>query len=220
MKTFLEELLLFLSRNKEYPYYQAERRIDIFINFFLEDIYKAAFGKNIKYVAPEFPIKSENADAETKPYLNNNIDYVYFNKEDSKIIFVELKTENNSFNEDQLKRYVNAKWSQSYDFFKSILDYYEKKTSDRNHYLDKFKKLNTAINDAEIIPDKPYEIEVLYVLPQNSISKLERAIDSLMLSENERNRIKVIVLEKMKKLDIKTNYKEEWETINTKLFPN
>ena len=35
---FLTKVFELLNKNQELPYYQAERRIDIFVNLFLEDI--------------------------------------------------------------------------------------------------------------------------------------------------------------------------------------
>jgi len=106
--TFLIDLLNLLAENKKFPAYQAERRIDIFINFFLVDILKHEIGKRQKdfqvaFIAPEFPLKKQGNNQST------NVDYLCVLEDklgNKKILFVELKTDSSSFDEDQLKTYI------------------------------------------------------------------------------------------------------------------
>ena len=65
-KDFLEPLFNLLVANKEFPNYQAERRIDIFINYFVERILSSYLEKETIFVCPEFPLKKANTNQSTK----------------------------------------------------------------------------------------------------------------------------------------------------------
>ena len=52
----LEGIFELLLKNKKFPNYQAERRIDIFINYFIERILSKYLEKDVKFICPEFPI--------------------------------------------------------------------------------------------------------------------------------------------------------------------
>jgi hypothetical protein len=64
--TFLENLFKLLTTNKEFPNYQAERRIDIFINYFLAEMLTNYMGKKVEFVCPEFPLKKADNNQSTK----------------------------------------------------------------------------------------------------------------------------------------------------------
>jgi len=108
---FTNQLLKLISSNKRFPAYQAERRIDIFINFFLEDILKYKLRKDLNEIeiddiAPEFPLKKEKGNQST------NMDYLCLLRSDgaiNKILFVELKTDTISFSNAQYQTYLNYK---------------------------------------------------------------------------------------------------------------
>jgi len=107
---FLDPFFDLLAENKRFPSYQAERRIDIFINFYIKSILEDFIGKEIAFVAPEFPLKKEQGNQST------NVDYlcVQTESENKKILFVELKTDSDSFDIDQLQTYVNYKNSKTW----------------------------------------------------------------------------------------------------------
>lgn len=100
---FTKEIFTLLSENKNFPAYQAERRIDIFLNIFLEDILKLYDrDATYKFIAPEFPLRKEPSFQSTK------IDYLCLKEaKDGKkeILLVELKTDSKSFKEEQLEIY-------------------------------------------------------------------------------------------------------------------
>jgi hypothetical protein len=101
---FINELFALLAANKKFPSYQAERRIDIFINFFLEDILTHHFpGSEVSCIAPEFPLKKESSNQST------NVDYLCVRKtgQEQRILFVELKTDTASFDKKQFETYLH-----------------------------------------------------------------------------------------------------------------
>ena len=77
-----EKLLQLLESNKRFPHYAAERRIDIFINFFLEDILAAYYKKKVIFVAPEFPLKHKSNNQTVQ------VDYLCAFKKTRQPIFV------------------------------------------------------------------------------------------------------------------------------------
>lgn len=101
-------LIDLLEDNKKFPYYAAERRIDLFVAYYIERILFSYFDEPVKFVAPEFPIKHN---------LNNQA-----NKADllcafscsKQPIIVEIKTDQTSFKSTQLKKYIDSTqdWSQ------------------------------------------------------------------------------------------------------------
>jgi len=89
-----------LRDNKRFPYYAAERRIDIFINIFLEQILTTYYDEKVNFIAPEFPLKHEpNNQA-------NKLDYLCAFDDTKQPIFVELKTDTISYRNTQASIYM------------------------------------------------------------------------------------------------------------------
>lgn len=97
---FFDEILNLLRDNKQFPNYAAERRIDIFINLFLEKILSAYYEKKVIFIVPEFPLKKNETSNQT-----SKLDYLCAFEETKQPIFVELKTDVISFNSNQARFY-------------------------------------------------------------------------------------------------------------------
>ncbi len=104
---FFKEILNLLIDNKKFPNYAAERRIDLFINMFLEIILTAHFGEKVIFVVPEFPLKRNETNNRT-----DKLDYLCAFEETKQPIFVELKTDVISFRNEQAEFYCEqaASW--------------------------------------------------------------------------------------------------------------
>lgn len=101
-ETFLDKIFYQLSNNISFPYYQAERRIDIFINFFLEDIVQQHTKfKNARFVAAEFPLVKSESSAHAA-----HIDYLMVDEAANTILMIELKTDNGSYDQSQILFYL------------------------------------------------------------------------------------------------------------------
>jgi hypothetical protein len=99
---FLTEVFDLLVANKQLPKYQFERRVDIFVNVFLEDVLGALFGGTYQLVVPEFPLKKDDDCNST------NVDYLLFHttpEGHEKWVFLELKTAAGSIGPKQLAVY-------------------------------------------------------------------------------------------------------------------
>jgi hypothetical protein len=154
--TFLEEIFSLLKRNKLLPNYSAERRIDIFINFYLEEILNHFLGSDsIKFILPEFPLKKENNNQFTQ------IDYVCFDTKKRIIYFVELKTDENSVKPLQYATYNSyTNWSRCFNEFKTIKEVPHRKKI----YIEKYKKANEILETNGLCGiDCP--IKIVYISP-------------------------------------------------------
>jgi hypothetical protein len=140
-----------LIENKKFPNYQAERRIDIFINYFLEKILREYLGKSIEYVCPEFPIKKEGSNLSTK------LDYLC--KSEDEIIFVELKTDASSLKAEQAEIYLNCNWAKCKLDLQEIIKSVKNKT-----HLEKYNTLNAVINKINVSNENP-DLRIVYISP-------------------------------------------------------
>jgi len=99
-----------ITKFKAFPYYGAERRIDIILSVFLPAIIKNALYPNeqcnIDFIMPELPLKQENNQADCVDYLLSKT----LNGEIEKLLLVELKTDVGMISKDQFIKYKNMKW--------------------------------------------------------------------------------------------------------------
>jgi len=68
-KNDLIGLLDLLDDNRKFPYYAAERRIDLFLSYYINRILSDYFNDEVFFVAPEFPIKHEGSNQADKADL-------------------------------------------------------------------------------------------------------------------------------------------------------
>lgn len=145
----INEVIALLKRNKELPNYQAERRIDIFINYFVERILSSYLNKETKFICPEFPLKKSGSN------LSTNIDYLC--KTADEIIFVELKTDANSLKESQAIIYLQSEWRKC----RNELDEIHRST--HAQYKGKYQNLVSEIELHKVDPNAV--IRTIYLSP-------------------------------------------------------
>jgi hypothetical protein len=199
---------------KQLPAYKLETRVDSLIGYFLPEILKEKFGVDITLndIFPEFPIKKETNDQSTK------IDFLTIQGETSYII--EIKTDSNSFDEDQFGVYMNIQ-SQKDKALKKLIDGLTTiwnnfhKSAARKKYIkliDRCTKYNLIEGDGEEIPKSEYwkeegffnrykniskecNVKIIYILPHQP-QKDEKVFEPIM--ENEKN-VTVIDFEEIAK---------------------
>ena len=154
----MTNILNLLSSNKDFPNYQAERRIDIFINYFISRILTKYLGVETEFICPEFPLKKAEGNQSTK------LDYLC--KTEKEIIFVELKTDAISFKESQAMIYLNCKWLQCVEDLKQIIE-----SQKLNSYKIKYKKLQDNINPISL---DEFPIRVIYLSPFPNENKTKK----------------------------------------------
>ena len=193
---FLEQLLKLLSDNKSFPKYQHERRVDLFINFFLPEILDAELGTPIDLVIPEFPLKKESTAHTT------NADYFAYSSKHNRVYLCEFKTTAGSFNEEQLERYFQAKddgWSKVIKDINTVFD------STEPRHKAKYANLIEKVQDIPAVVD----IEVVYIAPEATRSKMDAFIS--------RNGFSFLSLESFANLSINTPFTEEWNLVRSNL---
>ena len=159
---FLESVFKLLNDNSKFPKYQLERRVDIFINIFLEDIFTNYFndGSKVKYICPEFPFKKEGNRQST------NVDYLCSKESEGnkEIIFVELKTDKRSFDSSQLEIYLkNKNWN---ELFENI-----RKLGETKGYREKYMLLINQLEENNFLASS--KIRIFYISPLKIIGNIE-----------------------------------------------
>lgn len=131
-------MLNLLDKNRLMPYYAAERRIDLFINLFLEEILTAYYGEKVNFVVAEFPLKHA---------LNNQadkLDYLCAFNKTKQPIFVELKTDSISFKCKQAAYYIDraTHWPSCIEGLMAIIGSKKMRFSYREKYFKLMKRLH------------------------------------------------------------------------------
>lgn len=191
-----------LMKNKSLPYYQAERRIDIFINVFLVEILNYCIqGGSVSFVAPEWPLKREADKRSTK------VDYLCINNKHktNEVLFIELKTDVNSLGKKQLEKYLQyKKWEDCLNDFEEI----EKGVAPKNR--TKFLNLRERLENNSLLTEdaKFLPIKIVYIILE-SRKEIEK---KKQFNPNYYSSINVIYLDDL--IDFKpVKFKAEWEMI-------
>jgi len=130
-------MLDLLRDNKRFPYYAAERRIDIFINMFLEQLLTAYYNEKVNFVVPEFPLKLGSNNQADK------LDYLCAFDNTKQPIFVELKTDTISYRSTQASFYIeqSESWPACVEGLKAIVCNGRMRFSYREKYFQLIKRL-------------------------------------------------------------------------------
>lgn len=140
MEKTIENIFESLEKWRNFPKYQLERRLDIFISLYLPEILKkgidelqyAKIDEIKKNMYPEFPLKK------TKDRSSDNADYAVFIEKT--IYLIELKTDTNSINDKQIKYYNNTLNNKTVeDIFEDIIEIENKS--------DKYEKYDFLLNE-------------------------------------------------------------------------
>jgi len=94
------QLVELLRENKKLPYYAAEVRIDLFINFYIEKKLSSYFGEKVLFVAPEFPIRHKDTNKADRA------DVLCMFALSKRPIIVEIKTDCKSYQDNQFEKYT------------------------------------------------------------------------------------------------------------------
>jgi len=174
------------------PKYQLERRADMFFGLYVKDIVENHFNipeKLSEIIIPEFPLKKDGAISDVKliwkaangsnlnsvlsapkdnqnPELRSvNVDYALFAKDGKTVYFVELKTEMDSINKQQIEYLAKARESN----FNRLCEDIEK-IKQGTKKLEKYECLQSLIkgiktaNKIEFKDD--VEIKIVYIQPR------------------------------------------------------
>ncbi len=182
-KENIESLFNNLKTWIEFPKYQAERRLDVFFGLYLEDILKRCrnelFRKEDHLVLiPEFPLQKNDTNNEC-----TNIDYLVFNTTKQSVHAIELKTDNHSIDDEQIKYYHKFKDNIE---LKELFDFVKRPRTGRSG--KKYKALYKYIKDSAL-EDCSTKGNVIYLLPLELQTIKDEGFDFIPFSE---------IVEKMK----------------------
>lgn len=92
-----------LDHWKQLPSYQLERRADIFFSMYLPEVLDDVLGTPIdRIIVPEFPVKQSETNRSDK------VDYVAVTADGRTLVYVELKTDDNSLRRSQFEYLIRA----------------------------------------------------------------------------------------------------------------
>lgn len=94
------DIIKILEDNKRFPHYAAERRIDLFLAYFIKEILTKRYGEEVAFVAPEFPFLRND-----KNLLSYKADLLCVFTDKKEPLLIELKTDTKSFKENQQDHY-------------------------------------------------------------------------------------------------------------------
>jgi hypothetical protein len=191
-RDFLSDLFGVLARNKPLPKYQFERRVDIFLTMFLEEIFYELFGWQVELVVPEFPLKKADNNQST------NVDHLLFRHGDEeRWLFFELKTDRLSVRDNQMAIYREAMDKGMLALIEDLSPI-RKATHARNR-----EKYDLLVERLTVFPlNRP--IELVYLAPS----------PVAMLNDGEHS----VTFAQLYDLELK-RYPEVWELVRTVILP-
>lgn len=236
--TFTKEIFSLLSENKKFPAYQAERRIDIFINLFLEVILKHYDSKaDYKFIAPEFPLRKVSSFQSTK------VDYLCLKENSSgekEILLVELKTDVGSFDEEQCRIYKRyEKWSDCLDgllkiiikgkiSFEYRLKYFHLIKVLEDKGLVQFERPLPSIRIHENSPNRKEKLQFThafkefikdnYNCPNYNVKIVYLAPEKMKVHLRYDCKVDMISFMELSKSQFETKYPKEWELLKEIVF--
>ncbi|MBX3007640.1 MAG: hypothetical protein KF816_06385 [Melioribacteraceae bacterium] len=107
--SFINCLMENILEGTKIPKVQVEREVGFILGIFIEELLCEKLKMNDEYsgnyqlISREFPLKKDNNNQST------NIDFLLLNKEKGILIFLELKTDSSSNNNEQLQIYLDYK---------------------------------------------------------------------------------------------------------------
>jgi len=126
-----------LTEWRNFPNYQLERRLDIFISLYVKELLEARLWPLREIIIPEFPISRKTLGETVGLHKTVKVDYVLFPMDyKDPIVFLELKTDNGSVRDEQIDYLVKAKQSGIKGILNDLtLVYSKSKSKEKYTYL-------------------------------------------------------------------------------------
>ncbi len=144
----LQALFERLEYWRNFPGFQLERHVDVFISFYLKQVIEEKFNTPISdYLIPEFPINQHLiVTSKNGGQWSNKVDFALPSKDLSDIYFIELKTDMKSKRTSQDKLMEKCNGMMFYEFLVGIKKYVWQQSIMRNtqHCFLTFKILATS----------------------------------------------------------------------------
>lgn len=159
-----------LDHWRTFPTYQLERRADIFFALYLPEVLEKLYGFHVDKILPEFPVRYGDVHPEKEDWNKSyRIDYVAVDKNQKKVLLIELKTDNKSLRKTQDEYLETAKSLNIPGLIKSFMQIREASRSKKKYrnYLDEMVKTGW-IEESENglkVSENSFEMEILYIVP-------------------------------------------------------
>jgi hypothetical protein len=167
----INELFDNMDAWRHLPAYQLERRADIFFSIYLPDLLHHKFGVTVEAVLPEFPIRKGTIGPKSADNLSDKVDYLVKLREDQRVLFVELKTDDSSRRDRQDWYLEKAREVGFSKLLEGVREIY-KATSSKKKYrylLDCLQDMGFIALDSGVFRIIPadYAIQIVYIQPNN-----------------------------------------------------
>lgn len=201
-------ILELLDKWRHFPAYRLEPRADPFFAAFLpmvltEHLSNQGYAVDVKHLIPEFPIRKGTVRKGKETNDSNKVDYFAISEDLKKCFLIELKTDEKSINEKQikfLKWWSTRSWAEIVDGIKSIVCGVRSNRVTRRKYahllleLERIHLINVPHIDLlrnlvrgrsirtddfsicieNIEPEANPELDVIYVIPKEPCSQKVR----------------------------------------------
>lgn len=177
-----------LDHWRKFPTYQLERRADIFFALYLPQVLKEVFGFHSDKILPEFPVRYGDVHPEKEGWNKSyRIDYVAVDKNQKKVLLIELKTDNNSLRKTQDDYLETAKSLNIPGLVKSFNRIRNASRSIKKYrnYLDEMIKIGwfEESENGLKISENTFEMGILYIAPDNSKMEGKKCITFNQIAE-------------------------------------
>lgn len=177
-----------LDHWRTFPTYQLERRADIFFALYLPQVLEKLYGFHVDKILPEFPVRYGDVHPEKEDWNKSyRIDYFAVDKNQKKVLLIELKTDNNSLRKTQDEYLETAKSLNIPGLIKSFIQIREASRSKKKYrnYLDEMIKIGwfEEYDNKLKVSENTYKMEILYIAPDNSKMEGKKCITFDQIAE-------------------------------------
>ena len=161
---FINELFNRLEHWKQFPTYQLERRVDIFFALYLPQILKAELNFSTDKILPEFPVRLGDMEGKENTNRSNRIDYVAVDKNQRKVLLIELKTDQMSVRQEQIEYLEFADMSGMANLMNGF-----RQIKTKSKAKNKYAAFENELNDLQWnIPEivSSYSTEIVFIVPK------------------------------------------------------
>lgn len=186
---FFQALLKQVGEGCQTPKFQVERAIGPILGIFIEDAMRSLLGAGVHLIAAEFPLKKGNNQS-------SNIDWLLYDSDSRKLIFLELKTDRSSFRHGQLANYLEkgSAADRLWQKLRSDLECIQASTKKKEKYkayLDGIDRIVDRLSEGGQgrIGFSPVGVKVVYLAParctpdQDAVSRAGLSFESFVFDD-------------------------------------
>lgn len=165
---FTADLANRIVEYSQIPKIQVERLVGPILTIFLEDIINQLLGaKDIRLIAPEWPLKKENNQS-------TNIDWLMIQPSRKRLIAIELKTDAGSDDKEQADTYLQLK-KRVRDHGAGYLWVDWDRIQQASSLSWKYEHMTKTVSSHRAAFSDIREIEIVYIAPSSMASRLSTA---------------------------------------------